>query len=164
LRVLAVALIPLLLVAACGGDGNGDAPENVIDNKADEGDGPAAPEGDDSIRVTIAAGADAGDHERTGVGANCSVGLVDEGVFGVQYSDAEVTEGLSSVQAIVNSETDFSLSATIGPLHEGTTYHIVEGTATVDVEAEEPTLTAEGTTEDGTEVTVVVECGKVFRN
>lgn len=182
---LAMALLLGLAssLVACGDDDGGaddeatttaggdtDTGDDGAGADTDTGGGAPAGDGSDTVRASIGGGPDAGDHEQAGVNANCSVGLIGDGGFGVQYSDDTVEDGLSSVQVMVpegdqaaQGSDEFTASVTIGPMFEGTSYHITSGTATVDIDADNPTLTIEGATDDGTEVTAEVACGDVTR-
>jgi hypothetical protein len=145
--------------AATGDGATGDA----ATGDGATGDAATGDDTGDTVRVSIGGGPDEGEHERTDVNANCTVGLIATDGFGVQYSDDTVEDGLSSVQAQLVD--DFDAAVTIGPLFgpDSTTYRVGSGTADVDIEAEQPVFTIDGTTQDGIEVDIEVQCGSVQR-
>ena len=167
-----VLVAVLALLGACGGgdgDGNGVGIPGTDGGGDTGGDTGGVEAGDDKITVEIDSGPDEGSYERTG-NARCTVGLVAEGALGIQYSETTLTEGLTSVQAVIPGFADgpvseFSAQATIGPfVSGGTVYNVIPGTATVDDGGDnDVTLTVEGATDQGVTIVIEVDCAAVQR-
>ena len=167
-----ILVVLMALLGGCGGDDDGGVvpvPGDTTGDNTGGGGGGGVEAGDDEITVVIDSGANAGTYERTG-NARCTIGLVGDGGLGIQYSETSLTEGLTSVQAVVpdfsgGPATQFSAQATIGPfVSGGTAYNVVPGTATVeDGGGNDLTLTVEGDTDQGSPVTIEVDSAAVQR-
>lgn len=169
-RVGFVVMAALLAVGALlGGCSDDDGDETDAGSNGEQSASEAGDGAPDTVLVTIDDGPDAGEHEASG-GVGCVAGLADGDAFGVQFFDRDTDEGLSRVEVLVRDgpaaaegDDDFTAAITIGDIDAGTAYEVQPGTATVDVDADEPVLVVEGATDDGTDLTIVVRCGRVRR-
>ena len=125
-------------------------------------------------------GPHAGTYDRTSTSATCSAGLTGDGSWGNQYSDDTITDGLSSLQLIVDDAkaaasgtSEFLTTLTFGKLFSQTateyTIDTREGTSdkgrgTVKVvgDSKKATVTIQGEPEAGVQINATIQCNEVF--
>jgi hypothetical protein len=133
------------------------------------------------ITVIVTGGPHAGTHERRSSDATCSYGLIGADAWGNQYSDADITQGLSSLQLIVPSGTEaangtsnFNATFTFGELFgDSSTNYTFEGregsekegdgTVTISGTPDRATIKIEGEPAGGVTIDATIECNDVFR-
>lgn len=171
-RGLVVIAVLGALVVACGG-GATQAPASSTTGPGaatatPAGGGGGGGGGGTTVAATLTGGADAGSYT-TGADPLCTVGYAGEGAWGVQYSTADASVKFSSFQfvgPVPGSDAKSYATVTIGPLTGGKTYDFGEnvgGTWSVSDNGSTAVITAEGTTADGVQVKVVVNCPSVAR-
>ncbi len=135
--------------------------------------------GGSKITVKITGGANAGTYTATSTETTCSMGLTGDKSFGNQYSvNGKSDKEFSSLQLIVDdydaakAGTDkFLITVEFGKLLMGTSYTIDtqsddakkgSGHLTIKESGNEKTVTIEGKTEDGVEISATLVCDAVM--
>ncbi|QGG94394.1 hypothetical protein [Actinomarinicola tropica] len=191
-RATAAIVVGLLALGACGGDddSNDDAsPDTEETSSADEGatdeggstdegsggdsgtsggsdEGPSG-DGVASIMLSLDGGADSGTHNATVPEYGCSRHGTGEGTFGLQYMLDE-PDGFHSFQididdidAAATGNSAFAATARVGENR----YHLARGSSallTLEDEGDTAAITIMGTTDEGVDVSAVVECHQVI--
>ncbi len=135
--------------------------------------------GGSKITVKITGGANAGTYTATSAEVTCSMGLTGDKSFGNQYSiDSKSDKEFSSLQLIVDdydaakAGTDkFLVTVGFGKILSSTSYTINtqsddskkgSGHLTIKESGNEKTVTIEGKTEDGVEISATIVCYNVM--
>lgn len=186
IRRRASALLPLLLLAACGPK---DAPADGADGAGRPADAAAAAaaepastgEAKSVIQVTVEGGEHAGTYDARSEDLTCSYGLAGKGAWGNQYSvDGKASGEFSSLQLVVpdtkaaaSGSEKFLITVAFGPLFgDGSTQYTIDtqggkpkgsGKVTVEDRGDEGRVTFEGTTADGVKLRGTIDCNTVMR-
>ena len=179
LSSLSVAAALPLLALACGrggGDASGDASGSsaaaAVENKAVA----AALGGGSTLRVAVAGGRHAGQHEKKQDMPTCSIGYAGKGAWGNAASDTDDKEGLVGMDLVVSDTaaayrgtSDFMATVYFDDRLQEKNQLMLEpkkgkGTGTVKVErrGDKATVTVDGKTADGVGVKATVDCDNVM--
>lgn len=189
---LAGALVLALVLAACApggtsipaGGGDGAAPATEKPAAAPGGAAPALGPAT-TVKVTVTGGPRAGSYSGSSRETICSLGILNKGQWGVQYSDANMQaakpEAFTSFQFLgakdeadgVRDSEDFFALVNFGPLiGEGSIAYTIKpadersggrGTATVEVRGATAAVTVKGETKEGVKIDARVDCHAVLR-